>query len=91
MLYTTFQYFGATVVTVKGQVHHAFITQTSFGEGKKLGRECCVVFHVSPIMAAIAEIASLEEWQEEWEVLEQDTHKFKVFRSFIIVVVFIIL
>lgn len=33
-------------------------------------------------MAAIAEIASLEEWQEEWEVLEQDTHKFKVFRSF---------
>lgn len=29
-------------------------------------------------MAAIAEIASLEEWQEEWEVLEQDTHKFKL-------------
>lgn len=31
-------------------------------------------------MAAIAEISSLEEWEEEWEVLEQDTQKFKVLR-----------
>jgi len=31
-------------------------------------------------MAAIAEISSLHEWEEEWQVLEQDTQKFKVLR-----------
>ena len=30
------------------------------------------------IMAAIAEISSLQEWEEEWKALEEDTKKFKV-------------
>jgi len=30
-------------------------------------------------MAAIAEISSLQEWEDEWKVLEDDTLKFKVF------------
>ena len=30
-------------------------------------------------MAAIAEISSLQEWEEEWKILEDDTQKFKVF------------
>lgn len=30
------------------------------------------------IMAAIAEISSLQEWEEEWKTLEEDTKKFKV-------------
>lgn len=29
-------------------------------------------------MAAIAEISSLQEWEEEWKVLEEETQKFKV-------------
>lgn len=31
-------------------------------------------------MAAIAEISSLQEWEEEWNTLEQETQKFKVLR-----------
>ena len=30
-------------------------------------------------MAAIARISSLQEWEEEWDVLEEETQKFKVF------------
>lgn len=29
-------------------------------------------------MAAIAEISSLQEWEEEWKVLEEEAQKFKV-------------
>lgn len=35
------------------------------------------------IMAAIAEISSLQEWEEEWKALEEDTKKFKVLILFL--------
>lgn len=63
-----------------GQVF--YVTQRLLAE-EKLGRECCVStsrHSQSDTMAAIAEISSLEEWEEEWEVLEQETQKFKVLR-----------
>ena len=65
--------------TVKGQVYHAnrLKMEKNWGENDVLS----FTRQYFNNMAAIAEIASLEEWQEEWEVLEQDTHKFKVFRS----------
>lgn len=34
-------------------------------------------------MAAIAEISSLQEWEEEWKALEEDTKKFKVLILFL--------
>ena len=60
---------------VRYSLHHA----TSFGEGKNWGENVVsAIRHHN--MAAIAEISSLQEWEEEWQVLEQDTQKFKVLR-----------